>query len=134
MGTSGTAPNDRSLERLIRRGDLLFDESREAMRHAVMLRLQGEYIRNRVEGGRSATDKPQKRENAAQPVLTSLTPREHTVLQLVVKGKSTREIAGLLRISFKTAACHRSAIMNKLDVHKSALLVREAYRLGLVQE
>ena len=63
-----------------------------------------------------------------------LTPREYTVLQLIVAGKTTRQIASELGIAFKTAACHRSSAMGKLDVNNTAALVREAIRLGLVKE
>lgn len=61
-----------------------------------------------------------------------LTRRETEVLRLVVDGKSTKEIAGVLGISFKTAACHRASIMDKLDVPNAASLVSKAIRDGLV--
>jgi DNA-binding NarL/FixJ family response regulator len=123
-----------SFERLRLRADRLFDESRDAMRESLVLRVQGQYIRQRVESGAAETVAVRPRQWAPPrpKSLNVLTPRERSVLELIVKGKSTREIAGVLKISFKTAACHRSAIMSKLAVHKSAALVREAYRLGLV--
>jgi len=62
----------------------------------------------------------------------ALSKREQSVLALIVKGKSSREIAVELGISFKTAVTHRASIMGKLDVHELASLVREAIRLGLV--
>ena len=43
---------------------------------------------------------------------------------LIADGYSTKEIAGQLQISFKTAACHRSRILAKLGVHNTATLVR----------
>jgi FixJ family two-component response regulator len=54
------------------------------------------------------------------------------VLQQVVQGKSTRQIAADLGIAFKTAACHRANLMAKLDVHETASLVRRAIELKLV--
>jgi DNA-binding NarL/FixJ family response regulator len=63
----------------------------------------------------------------------SLTNLERQVLQLVAEGKTTKEIAALLGVSFKTAESHRSRIMNKLDIHDTAGLVRYAVRQGLVQ-
>src|SRR6266481_3189852 len=48
------------------------------------------------------------------------------VLQLVAEGKSTKEVAGLLGISFKTAESHRTRILKKLDLHETAGLVRYA--------
>ncbi|MBI3029573.1 MAG: response regulator transcription factor [Candidatus Rokubacteria bacterium] len=62
-----------------------------------------------------------------------LTPREREVLQLVAEGKRTKEIAGLLGVSFKTAESHRARLMEKLNIHETAGLVRYAIRRGLVQ-
>ena len=62
-----------------------------------------------------------------------LTPRELQVLQLVAEGKSTKEVASLLGISFKTAESHRTRIMEKLDIHETAGLVRYAIRRGVIQ-
>jgi len=62
-----------------------------------------------------------------------LTPREREVVQLVAEGKSTKEIASVLGISVKTADSHRSKIMQKLDIHEAAGLVRYAIRQGLIQ-
>ena len=63
----------------------------------------------------------------------SLSPRELQVLQLVAEGKTTKEAAALLNISVKTAESHRTRIMEKLDVHETASLVRYAIRRGLIQ-
>jgi DNA-binding NarL/FixJ family response regulator len=61
-----------------------------------------------------------------------LTARERQILQLVAEGKTTKAIAGLLGITFKTAESHRNRIMKKLDIHQTAGLVRYAIRRGLV--
>jgi two-component system, NarL family, response regulator NreC len=70
-----------------------------------------------------------KTELPAEP----LTERERQVVQLIGEGKSTREIAALLGISPKTAESHRARLMQKLDIHETASLVRYAIRRGLVQ-
>ena len=62
-----------------------------------------------------------------------LSARERQVLQLVAEGKSTKEIAALLEISFKTVESHRGRIMEKLGLHETASLVRYAIRHGLIQ-
>lgn len=62
-----------------------------------------------------------------------LTAREHQVLQLVAEGRTTKEIATLLGISVKTAESHRGHIMEKLEVHDTAGLVRYAIRKGVIQ-
>lgn len=62
-----------------------------------------------------------------------LTSRERQVLQLISEGKSTKEVANQLGISTKTAESHRTRLMQKLDIHEIASLVRYAIRRGLVQ-
>jgi two-component system, NarL family, response regulator NreC len=62
-----------------------------------------------------------------------LTPREHEVLQLVAEGKTSKEVAVLLGLSVKTAESYRARIMEKLEIHETAGLVRYAIRRGLIQ-
>lgn len=62
-----------------------------------------------------------------------LSSRERQVLQLIAEGRSTKDVASLLGISVKTAESHRSRLMQKLDIHETASLVRYAVRRGLVQ-
>jgi two-component system response regulator NreC len=62
-----------------------------------------------------------------------LTLRERQVLQLIAEGKSTKDVATLLGISVKTAESHRTRLMQKLDIHETASLVRYAVRQGIVQ-
>lgn len=61
-----------------------------------------------------------------------LTCREKQVLQLIAEGKTTKDIADLLHLSVKTAESHRSHIMQRLDIHNIAGLVRYAIRQGLI--
>jgi DNA-binding NarL/FixJ family response regulator len=61
-----------------------------------------------------------------------LTPREQQVVRLVAEGKATRAIAGELGISVKTAEFHRGRIMEKLNIHSTAGLVRYAIREGMI--
>lgn len=62
-----------------------------------------------------------------------LTPRERQVLQLVAEGKTTKEVAIILGVTAKTAEMHRANLMEKLDIHSAAGLVRYAIRHGVVQ-
>ncbi len=62
-----------------------------------------------------------------------LTPRERQVLQLIAEGKRTKEIATLLGVSVKTAESHRTRLMEKLNIHETASLVRYALQRGLIQ-
>jgi len=61
-----------------------------------------------------------------------LTNREKEVLKLVAEGKSSNDIALLLRISPKTVKVHRLNIMNKLDIRNVTALVKYAIRSGLI--
>lgn len=61
-----------------------------------------------------------------------LTPRQREVWQLIAEGHSTKEIARKLNVSVKTIETHRMQLMNQLDVHDVAGLVRYAIRVGLV--
>lgn len=72
------------------------------------------------------------RSKSARPA-DPLSARERQVLQLIAEGKSNKEIAPLLGISIKTAESHRSRLMQKLDIHEIATLVRYAVKRGLVQ-
>jgi len=61
-----------------------------------------------------------------------LTGRERQVLQLVAEGKTTKEIAVILNVTVKTAESHRGKLMEKLNIHSTAGLVRYAIRCGLI--
>jgi DNA-binding NarL/FixJ family response regulator len=63
---------------------------------------------------------------------SGLTVRELEVLQLIVAGKSNKEIATKLDLSANTVAVHRANIMDALGIHKTAELVVYAIRSGLV--
>jgi two-component system response regulator NreC len=62
-----------------------------------------------------------------------LTVRERQVVKLIGEGKTTKEVATFLGISTKTAESHRTRLMQKLDVHSTAELVRYAVRHGLIE-
>lgn len=67
-----------------------------------------------------------------QTLLDRLSPREREVVQHVVEGYSTREIAEVLRTSVKTVEKQRRDAMRKLQVDNVASLVRVSLELGLV--
>jgi DNA-binding NarL/FixJ family response regulator len=63
---------------------------------------------------------------------SALTTRELEVLQLIVHGKSNKEIATVLGLSANTIAVHRANIMQAFGIHNTAELVVYAIREGLV--
>ena len=61
-----------------------------------------------------------------------LTPRQREVLQLIAEGKALKEIAQILHVSVKTVETHRTLLMDRLNIHDTAGLVRYAMRRGLI--
>lgn len=60
-----------------------------------------------------------------------ITPRQRQVLQLIARGKSTKEIAALMGVSVKTVETHRARLMNSLGLYGTNALMRYAIRTGL---
>ncbi len=82
--------------------------------------LVGDYLR-RVEAGEESDTYAQ------------LTTREREILKLLAEGYTSPEIAELLHLSVKTVSAHRQHIMEKLDLHRPAELIKYAIRKGLVE-
>ncbi len=72
----------------------------------------------------------QSRREAVPGAEGQITPREIEVLTLIAEGKSSKEIAERLFLSFRTIQNHRTKIMRKLHLRKSADLVTYAIRKG----
>ncbi len=66
-------------------------------------------------------------------VRAQLTVRQYEVLRMIAEGYSTRRIALALNISVKTVESHRGALMERLNIHDIAGLVRFAMKNGLVE-
>jgi DNA-binding NarL/FixJ family response regulator len=77
-----------------------------------------------VTSGRSVQD--------AEDDYERLTTREKQVFKLLAEGKTSREIAKYLTISLKTAMTHRTNIMEKLQMHTRAELIRYAIRKAVI--
>ena len=100
------------------------------LKNALELELGGA-IRKIAAGG-TVFDPQVEPEAALKGERSALTPRELEVLQMIVDGKSNKEIATVLELSVNTVAVHRANIMNTLGIHKTAELVVYAIRNGLV--
>ncbi len=72
-------------------------------------------------------------EGIAGSSLDILSPREQEILQLIVEGKTNKEIAKALFLSPKTVDNHRASIMRKLEVHDVPSLVKYAIRAGFTE-
>ncbi len=62
-----------------------------------------------------------------------LTPREREILKLIGEGNTNQEIADQLSLSINTVQTHRSRIMDKLNLHSRAQLMKYAVRMGLLR-
>lgn len=121
---------DLSVAELKRQADQILKKGQEAVRESVLVRLRSSKVRAALQ---SAPPAPaSKRPQSAGASSNALSKRERQVLTLIVAGKSSKEIAAELGISFRTAVTHRASIMGKLNVHEIASVVREAIHRGLV--
>jgi DNA-binding NarL/FixJ family response regulator len=69
----------------------------------------------------------------ASALPTRLSSREAEVLQLLAEGKANKQTAAELGISIKTVEKHRNGLMQKLDIHDVAGLVRYAIAVGIIE-
>jgi DNA-binding NarL/FixJ family response regulator len=110
------------------RGYLLKTQAAEDLVHAIREVARGEiYLSPGV--SRIVVDRYL---SGDRPAGDPLAPRERQVLQLVAEGKTSKEIAVLLGLTVKTAESYRARVMEKLDVHETAGLVRYAIRHGII--
>ena len=86
----------------------------------------------KVAAGETVFDPQVEQRTVLKGERAALTQRELEVLQMIVDGKSNKEIATALDLSANTVAVHRANIMNTLGIHKTAELVVYAIRAGLV--
>ena len=86
-----------------------------------------------VDGFVRRADEPQSpKPGRAAPPKQQLTERETQVLQYIARGYTNRQIADELCLSFRTVNTHRANLMQKLDIHDTAGLVRHAINIGIV--
>jgi two-component system nitrate/nitrite response regulator NarL len=69
---------------------------------------------------------------AASGAPAELTDREREILRLISEGLSSKQIGDMLFISSRTVDTHRTNLMNKLDIHNVAGLIRFAFQNGIV--
>ena len=79
-----------------------------------------------------ATSESDRNTSEGLAPVSELTPRQLEVLTLIAEGHSTKDIARALSISVKTVETHRAQLMDHLNIHDVASLVRYAIRMGLV--
>jgi DNA-binding NarL/FixJ family response regulator len=112
-------------------GYLLKDSGTEELELAIRAIARGETYLSPAVSKYVVTDYVRRLGEESSP-LDQITPRQREILQLIAEGKSTKEIAEILYISTKTVETHRTQLMDRLDIHDIAGLVRYAIRVGLV--
>ena len=112
------------------RGYLLKESAGVEVAEAVRAIRRGErYLSQRIAS--AVVEEYLRHEKPASP-LEALTPREREVLQLIVEGKSSAEVARLLSLSTKTVETYRSRLHTKLGIPDLPGLVRFAILHGLI--
>lgn len=112
-------------------GYLLKDASPSELEMAIRSVARGDtYLSPPV--SKQVIDDYRQRTGHGQGPLDLLTARQREILQLVAEGRSTKEIADVLHVSVKTVETHRAQLMERLDIHDVAGLVRYAIRMGLI--
>jgi len=114
-------------------GFLLKDCSCQELVEAINAVRAGQiYITQNVTGN-LVSDYIQHLKQGNFPIGSALTVREREVLQLIADGQTIKEIASHLALSPKTIEAHRQNIMQKLEIHNTAELVKYAIREGLTR-
>ena len=83
--------------------------------------IAGELLHSYQDGAAETTDLAQR-----------LTARQREVLQLIVEGRSAKEVAAVLKISTRTAEFHKARILEALGLKNTAELVQYAIRNGII--
>ncbi len=113
-------------------GYLLKDAGRAELEIAVAAVARGETYLSPAVSRHVVGDYVRRTGSGLEGRLETLTPRQREILQLIAEGKSTKEIASILDVSVKTVETHRAQLMERLDIHDVAGLVRYAIRTGIV--
>lgn len=113
------------------RGYLLKDSGTAELELAIRAVMKGETFLSPAVS-RHVIDEYVQRQGDPQSPFHILTPRQREILQLIAEGFSTKDIARKLDLSIKTIDTHRTQLMDRLDIHEVAGLVRYAIRTGLV--
>jgi len=109
-------------------GYVLKDDAFEDLLYAIRAAASGRtFISPSISEKILKSGKPKEIENRI------LTKREQEVLRLIALGLTNKKIAEKLVISVKTVDTHRTRILQKLDAHTAADLVRYAIKIGLIE-
>jgi DNA-binding NarL/FixJ family response regulator len=112
-------------------GYLLKEDSAKELLSAVQNIRQGEiYVSPLLSHELAALYAQSHRKMPENPLPEALTAREIEIIKLITEGKSSKDIAAHLFLSFRTVQNHRTKIMRKLNLKKNINLVRYAIKMG----
>lgn len=112
-------------------GYLIKDSALEELAKAIRAVMAGQTYLSSAVAGAVVEAYRTGRSDAPAAAASLLTAREREVLQLVAEGHSNKDIASQLNLSPKTVGTYRERLMQKLDIHTVAGLVKYAIREGL---
>jgi DNA-binding NarL/FixJ family response regulator len=114
-------------------GYLLKEDADTELFSAIKMLRQGEfYLSPAFSRGLAEDWVKALRDKDTRPPSETLTLREREILKLIAEGKANKEISELLSISVRTVEHHRANIMEKLQLHSTAELVKYAMQKGFV--
>lgn len=93
---------------------------------------QGKSFLSPVAAAAVVEEYQQKATEGEKDPYQQLTDRQREMLKLVAEGYTAREIADMLVITLRTVETHKTNLMNKLDIHNKADLIRFAIRKGII--
>jgi DNA-binding NarL/FixJ family response regulator len=114
-------------------GYLLKDSAYEELLQAIQTVFSGQVYLSRGITGVVVDDYVRRGATSPQVKAAKLTAREREIAQMIAEGRSTKENAGQLHVSVKTADAHRQHIMEKLKIGSVAELTKYAIREGLTE-
>jgi RNA polymerase sigma factor (sigma-70 family) len=83
---------------------------------------------------RRAFREQQTKLDVVRALIAKLTPRERQVFELIVAGKTNKQIGSILGATERTIKAHRHGVMEKMQVRTLAELVAVAERVGVIGE
>ncbi len=113
-------------------GYLLKDSSTNELEFAILAVARGEtYLTPAI--SKHLVDDYIRRVGGDSGPSDRLTPRHREILQMIAEGNTTKEIANTLHLGVKTVETHRMQLMERLDIHDVAGLVRYAIRQRVIE-
>lgn len=114
------------------RGYILKDSAPDEIVHAIREVYDGRFFLSAKISSFVIQDYAARKKKSIQlRSISILTERERQVLQLIAEGLNNKDIAKALKLSLKTVLAHRNNIMQKLDIHNQAQLIRFAIKEGI---